>query len=238
MDKTDGMTQRPKIVRRFDNWLAQRVAWQPRFRGNYDVVALAHYQAAVQSAEFYTSNLANALEVDDHHAFLAHAMNLAKNDGLILEFGVASGRTITWIADQAVGIVHGFDSFEGLPEAWYGNYRRGTFARDHMPDVPHNVTLIEGWFSDTLPGFLAEHSEPVSFLHIDCDLYSSASYVLSELRDRIVPGTVIVFDEFFNYPGWRQHEYRAFMEFVESTGLSFRYDSFLRASQPVCVMID
>ena len=78
----------------------------------------------------------------------------------------------------------------------------------------------------------------MAFLHVDCDLYSSASFVLTQLKDRIQPGTVIVFDEYFNYPGWRKHEHRAFVEFIDATGLSFRYDSFLRCGQPVCVVID
>lgn len=212
--------------------------WRTPHRGNHDFVAFAHYQAAMQSADFYTDYLLNAQEFDDHSKMLAHAVGLARSDGLVLEFGVATGRTITMIAKHCRGQVFGFDSFEGLPESWYGDYRRGTFARDELPPVPDNVTLVTGWFSDTLPSFLAEHPEPVSFLHVDSDLYSSAALVLTQLRDRIVAGTVIVFDEYLNYPGWQRHEHRAFVEFIEATGLPFRYDSFLRASQPVCVVIE
>ena len=29
---------------------------------------------------------------------------------------------------------------------------------------------------------------------------------------------MIVFDEYFNYPGWRGHEFKAFQEFVAETG--------------------
>ena len=221
---------------KLDNRFTRGFAWH--YRGNHDFVALAHYQAGLQSAEFYTANLLKAEEFEDHRKMLQHAVELAKNRGLVMEFGVATGRTINMIAKHRRVPVYGFDSFKGLPESWYGNYRRGTFARDRLPPVPDNVTLVTGWFSDTLPRFLAEHPEPVSFLHVDCDLYSSAAFVLTELRDRIVPGTVIVFDEYFNYPGWQQHEHRAFVEFIEATGMSFRYDSFLRASQPVCVVIE
>lgn len=49
---------------------------------------------------------------------------------------------------------------------------------------------------------------------------------------------MILFDEYFNYPGWQQHEHRAFAEFIERSGWKFRYDSFLKASQPVCVVIE
>ena len=60
---------------------------------------------------------------------------------------------------------------------------------------------------------LGQHPGPVAFLHLDVDRYSSTRTVLELLGDRIVPGTVIAFDEFFNYPGWREGEYRAFNEF-------------------------
>ncbi|MDQ3475291.1 MAG: class I SAM-dependent methyltransferase, partial [Actinomycetota bacterium] len=63
----------------------------------------------------------------------------------------------------------------------------------------------------------------MAIAHIDSDLYSSAVFVLQQLRPRMVDGTVIVFDEFYNYPGWRGHEYRAWQEFVAETGLEFVY---------------
>jgi hypothetical protein len=223
---------------KFDNLFPRGRVWRTQYRGNHDFVALAHYQAAMQSADFYTEYLLKAEEFDDHSKLLGHAVGLAKNGGLAMEFGVATGRTINVIAKHRRGTVYGFDSFKGLPDSWYGDYKRGTFARDDLPPVPENVTLVTGWFSDTLPQFLADHPEPVSFLHIDSDLYSSAAFVLMELRDRIVPGTVILFDEYLNYPGWQKHEHRAFIEFIAATGMSFRYDSFLRASQPVCVVIE
>jgi hypothetical protein len=70
-----------------------------------------------------------------------------------------------------------------------------------LPHVSSNVTLIKGWFDQTLPPFLEKHPAPVSFLHVDCDLYSSTKTIFDSLRTRFRPGTVIVFDEYFNYPG-------------------------------------
>src|SRR5690606_22475959 len=94
--------------------------------------------------------------------------------GLVLEFGVAGGKSINFIAslvgqDQKV---FGFDSFEGLPEAWTSSYRQGHFAQA-LPEVAANVELVVGWFDKTLPDFLAEHPGDISYLHVDCDLYSS-----------------------------------------------------------------
>ena len=49
--------------------------------------------------------------------------------------------------------------------------------------------------------------------------------VFSFLKDRIISGTVIVFDEYINYLGWEQGEHKAFTEFLEETNLSCDYIS-------------
>ena len=52
---------------------------------------------------------------------LVHTITSEKRlpDGEVLEFGVFSGRSITFAANALPNItVHGFDSFEGLPEDW------------------------------------------------------------------------------------------------------------------------
>jgi Macrocin-O-methyltransferase (TylF) len=63
-------------------------------------------------------------------------------------------------------------------------------------------------------------------MHLDADLYSSTKTVLDAFRERIRPGTVIVFDEYYNYPNWREHEFRAFQEFIAETGLRYKYIGF------------
>ena len=75
-------------------------------------------------------------------------------------------------------------------------------------------------------------------MHIDCDLYESTRYVLAQLADRIVPGTVIVFDEYINFPGWQKDEYRAFREFTETTGKCYRYLGQVPSHQQVAVVIE
>lgn len=155
---------------------------------------------------------------------------------LYLEFGVYKGATINLIASVTQAAVHGFDSFEGLPEYWRDAYDKGMFQIPALPPVSRNVTLHKGWFSDTLPPFLEKHPEPVCFLHVDCDLYSSTKTVLSSLAGRLIPGTIIVFDEYFNYPGWHEGEYKAFMEFV-AEGRRFEYLAYNCHSEQVAVRL-
>jgi hypothetical protein len=48
---------------------------------------------------------------------------------------------------------------------------------------------------------------------------------------------VLVFDEFFNFPGWQQHEYRALREYLERTGISVSYEAYSYANEQVVVRI-
>jgi tetratricopeptide (TPR) repeat protein len=75
---------------------------------------------------------------------LEFAMSAAIVDGLVLEFGVRFGLSIRFIAAATDGDVHGFDSFQGLPEEW-GNLPTGAYsAQGILPDVPPNVHLHVG----------------------------------------------------------------------------------------------
>jgi hypothetical protein len=134
--------------------------------------------------------------------------------------------------------IHGFDSFEGLPEAWSG-FSLGSKAFDvkgKLPRVPANVRLHKGFFDASLPLWLAENPGPVAFIHVDCDLYTSTKTILDLLAPRLVSGTIILFDEYFNYPNWERHEFKAFQEFVVAHSVKYTYLAFAR--QQVAVRID
>jgi hypothetical protein len=157
-------------------------------------------------------------------SLLAHGLSLVpKNEpGMILEFGVWKGHSVNFISKQTTQTVYGFDSFEGLPEVWNSDYNAGHFKLKSLPRVRKNVRLVKGWFNDSLPPFLKENRQPVAFIHIDCDIYSSTKTVLELLAPRIRGnnssgggGTVIIFDEFYNYPGWQLHEFKAFHELID-----------------------
>lgn len=143
-------------------------------------------------------------------------------DAMCIECGVASGMTINMIAHYIpyTNNIYGFDSFEGLPEEWSDGvktYNKGAFTtHGNMPEVAPNVTLMKGWFHDTLPTFKQDilKDSPIALLHIDCDIYSSTKEVFETFKNNIVEGTIIVFDELWNYPDYRKHEMRAFAEFL------------------------
>ena len=206
------------------------------FGDSFNIIDVAFFEAAKQSAAYWHEHMITATAFKSPSELLTHALHLVKLEGLFLEFGVASGRTISQIAQLSQVPVFGFDSFEGLPEAWRTGFPKGAFSGP-LPKVPANVSLVKGWFSETLPGFLRENSAPLAFLHVDCDLYSSTKCIFDLLQSRIGPGCVIVFDEYFNYPDWINHEHKAFMELVMDNGLNFRYEAFVPNHQQVCIVI-
>lgn len=182
-----------------------------------------------ESVRYARKHMRNSVGVETAREVLSLALKQVSVPGHFLEFGVYKGGTIRFIASR-VGPsqrVHGFDSFEGLNQAWSGDPSRFD-AQGQLPQVPPNVTLYKGYFSDTLPGWVENHAGPVGFLHIDCDLYESTKCVFEHLSDRIVPGTVIVFDEYFNYPNWQEHEFRAFQEFVANYQVRYEYLAYAR----------
>lgn len=154
-------------------------------------------------------------------------MKLKHNtDTLWLEFGVASGRTVNYISKFTEETVYGFDSFLGLPEKWRDGFEQGEFnLHGILPEVNPNVTLIKGWFQDTLPGFLTEQRKKISFIHIDCDLYSSTKYILNEVKPYLHEGCIIVFDELVNYPGFdgETGELKAFYEFITENNVNYEW---------------
>lgn len=154
------------------------------------------------------------------HRYLA---DIAPGD-LCLEFGVATGRSINYMAaTRPRTAFHGFDSFKGLPEAW-GRCGRGRFrVNPKKLKFQPNITLHEGLFADTLPEFIRQPpTGRLSGVHIDCDLGSSATTVLTQLSDILLAAKpALLFDEFYNYKGFEEHEFRAFLAWINATGCAF-----------------
>ena len=106
-----------------------------------------------------------------------------------------------------------------------GHFKKGEFnTQGNKPQIDDTkITLIDGWFEDTLPKFVEEHKENVRFINFDADIYSSTKTIFKYLKDRFVKGTVMYFDEYKMYPGWETREYKAFLEFIDETGFDYEY---------------
>jgi len=145
----------------------------------------------------------------------------------ILEFGVYEGKTIQ-ILRNCFGSdysVFGFDSFEGLPEDWIsedgtiaggGLCKKNFFSTNGKEPQIKGINFYKGFFEDTIKEYI-KIAEPICLLHIDCDLYSSTKTVLYGLKDYIVSGTIIVFDEWIYNENtkYNDHEQKCFYEWVK-----------------------
>ncbi len=168
---------------------------------------------------------------------LAHA----QRPGLVIECGVFHGRSLRYLAKHLTDQpLHGFDSFEGLPEDWLPGETAGSYStRGLLPAVAANVTLHKGWFRDSLPTFVAANAgATIRLLHVDCDLYQSTVDVFAALGNQLRVGSVIVFDDYLGYPNAEQHEYRAFAEFCSARGLRFRYLAFALMGREAAVIVE
>lgn len=177
---------------------------------------------------------------------LRFASDMASLDGLYIELGVYKGRTINFIsALNPTKIIYGFDSFKGLPEDWERtdkHFPKESFAleKNEQPYLNPNIVINIDLFHQSLPEFCQNHmskDSQISFLHVDCDLYSSTRDALKHLGPFLRRNSVVIFDEFYNYPGSENHEFKAFIEFANKSGTKFECIAFNEMHEQVVVKI-
>jgi O-methyltransferase len=144
------------------------------------------------------------------------------------EFGVAEGESITsWAAinSNPMSRFFGFDSFEGLPEDWTKDSGAGAFSTGGRVPVVHDdrVTFVKGLFQASLRTFLMTFA-PINpmIVHVDADLYSSTLFVLATMDELMLPGSAVMFDEFYSL----RNEFDAWCDYARAyyrraAGLAF-----------------
>jgi hypothetical protein len=104
-----------------------------------------------------------------------------------------------------------------------------------------SVLFHRGLFRDTVPRFLeaaaAGGGAFLAFANVDCDLYTSTMDVLEALEGRVVPGTVLVFDEYVCHATWRQDEFRAWRECCKRFGWKYEYLAFSFSTKQAAVRV-
>ncbi len=141
--------------------------------------------------------------------------------GAIVECGTWRGGMIAGIADVlgAGRRYFLFDSYEGMPPAkeidgeaalawerdissphYYDNCRASEDeAKQAMSmSAATDYAIVKGWFSETLP---SASVGPIAVLRMDADWYDSTKSILDNLAHCVVPGGVIIVDDYYTFEG-------------------------------------
>jgi len=115
----------------------------------------------------------------------------------------------------------GLDSFNGLVKNEHPRWTKGIFSHNHSKHptikVGEKITkekvenffnkmnlakpiILEGLFSNTISN-LKNITEKLAIVHIDCDLYEPTLFVLKEIETILQEGTILLFDDWFNFKG-------------------------------------
>lgn len=218
----------------------------------HDIKAMMESMACRDTAAYIIGHddLSKAEQIAGEDEILAWSVDKAPNYGMILEFGVGFGGTLKKIAEQLPDKrIHGFDTFKGLPENWRSGLPKGTFSRAGMmvpklEEIP-NVILHQGLFDDTIPEFIEENKDElekygIAYIHVDCDLYSSTVDIiyLNGLQDYLRNRAIVLFDEYWNWPGWQQPrrgEHDALLGYWPEESGWWKYVAYNPTGEQVCV---
>lgn len=131
------------------------------------------------------------------------------SEGHIIEFGSYRGGNALFMAYVAKELypkitVHALDTFEGMPvtDKAKDAHNEGDFEDVDLDELKiyakkiglTNLEFHKGTFQDTTKGIL-EEAKQISLAHIDCDIYSAVVYAYEAVKDYMVPGGYLVFDD-------------------------------------------
>ena len=170
--------------------------------------------------------------------------------GAIVECGTWKGGMIAGIAvilgDEKEYLL--FDSFEGLPSAkeidgaraiewqadtnsprYYDNCTASEESAHRAMKLSgvSNVSIVKGWFSETLPS--ASIADGIAVLRMDADWYDSTMEILNSLFHQVNTGGMIIIDDYYAWDGCSKavHDFLARNNRVER----------IRSSAGVCYIL-
>ena len=136
----------------------------------------------------------------------------AKLTGDYLEFGSYQGSSFIMAFNLSRKYnlrhmkFHAFDSFDGLPEDEGSVFHMGDYrcSKDLFSRIikkggvdMNRVNIIDGFYQNTLTNTLSTELDirHAAIVNVDCDLYSSTKPVLNFIEDLLLPGSVVIFDD-------------------------------------------
>ena len=172
------------------------------------------WNGAEEFTRYYDEQVAGhtLVSADRCYMLLKLAQHAARLDGDFAECGVFRGGTSLLVARVLADTgksFYLFDSFEGLsqPDDQFDNYyKQGDFAhtspesiRQLLGEHAGLATILKGWVPQT---FAEVSSDRFAYVHVDVDLYDPALACCRFFHDRLVPGGVLIFDD-YGFPSCR-----------------------------------
>jgi O-methyltransferase len=209
------------LARKVDELYGRRAGWTYMADG----LATLHYSPFVEDAEW--SQLYDRMARDWYRddvvdarwrmwvltRYARHARNLPGN---YAEFGTYRGGC-AWMVLSTADLeptrrFHLFDTFSGIPdhELTEDERQAGFAGRLSDTSVDYVRGLLEPWepipelwpgdVFDTIP---AATTGELAFIHLDLNAAAPTGHVLEHVFDRLVPGGIVVFDD-YGWPGYEE----------------------------------
>ena len=170
--------------------------------------------------QFASASYYQIADQTNKYIHILEAINYIKVSGqnlVFYEFGNYSGRTLSEAINAAEFLnlenpeFFCFDSFKGLPKTANNDesFKESQFSfsksdlikivRRRTGKILKEKNIIEGFYKDSLTKQLGEQIKNPTMVHIDVDLYSSTVEILEFLKNKMVPGAVFLFDDWYCY---------------------------------------
>lgn len=167
----------------------------------------------------------------------------AELPGAIVECGVFKGNSLCKFAmfrdlfgNRFSKKIIGFDIFGKFPQTKFADDKKSRkkfiveagiqgISKEQLLEVLKHknadtlVELVKGDITRTVPRYVKDHPElRISLLNIDVDIYEPAVTILKHLFPRVVPGGIVLLDDYGVFPG----ETKAVEEYFSSQNVQIK----------------
>ena len=187
-----------------------------------DGLATAHYSPFLEDMEFarlYNQMAAHWFQGQRMDArwrlwlltrYARHATSVPGNYAEFGTYRAGCALMVLSIVDLSGRELHLFDTFSGTPEDHLSRAEREAGMAGQLSDtsVAYVETLLRPWDpiprlwpGDVFETIPATDTGDLAFVHIDLNAAAPTVHVLAHAYERLVPGAVVVFDDY----GWRAY---------------------------------
>jgi O-methyltransferase len=213
----------PPRQKRIIDSLYRRLPIPPAWVYNADGMATIHFSPFLEDPEFTRlyDDVSTEWFVDEvvdvrwRMWLLTRYARAARNlPGNYAEFGVYRGgcsKMILATADlEPTRRLHLFDTFEGIPDSNLTDSEREARFAGRLNDTSASYVaellapwnpIAQLWPGDVFETFPAADTGELAFVHIDLNAAAPTVHVLEHAYDRLVPGAIVVFDD-YGFPGY------------------------------------